>query len=478
MPAGRHFPHDGHVEIAVGRQRQRAGDRRRGHDEHVGVKALRSQRRALEHTEAMLLVDDRESQLAECHLLLHERMCADHHLNRSAGELRQDLAALSCRGCAGQQGDAEPGLFEQPADVQVMLLGENLGRRHKRDLQAVLHGDERCHERYDCLAGADVPLQQPVHRLRALHVGHNFANDGFLIARQLEWQDLADGFPRRIGDDYGASFPLRIGAPFPQHDPKLKEKELLEDQATVSRRSERVEIRDRGARLRKVHLLQRRAAIDQLLPPPDRHRQRIRQFRRENLQRLMDERALHLGGQLSRFFVDWDDSAGMQRLVDRVAGLPGFAILITDDFVLGALHLQAVRIQLQLSVEDHVLMGAEHVLQKRLVEPDGAHAAGRIAYQHFENLESRAARRPNAAAEDFPADSRGNVGFQGGNRLEVPAILVPCGKPVQQILDCREADVFQVGGASRPDALQILKRSLQRITGQSPRFLLRLESLV
>ena len=51
-----------------------------------------------------------------------------------------------------------------------MLLGQDLGRRHERHLQAVLHRDERREQRDDGLAGADVALQQPVHRLRPLQV--------------------------------------------------------------------------------------------------------------------------------------------------------------------------------------------------------------------------------------------------------------------------------------------------------------------
>ena len=51
-----------------------------------------------------------------------------------------------------------------------MLLGQDLGRRHERHLQAVLHRHQRRQQRDDRLAGADVALQQPVHRLRPLHV--------------------------------------------------------------------------------------------------------------------------------------------------------------------------------------------------------------------------------------------------------------------------------------------------------------------
>ena len=80
---------------------------------------------------------------------------------------------------AGQQRDPEPRRLEQPADVDEVLLGQDLGRRHERDLEAVLHRDERRHQRDDGLARADVALQQPVHRLRPLHVGDDLARCTF-----------------------------------------------------------------------------------------------------------------------------------------------------------------------------------------------------------------------------------------------------------------------------------------------------------
>ena len=94
MPARRHLAHDRDVEIAVGRQRQRPRNRRRGHHQHVGVLPLRPQRRALQHAEPMLLVDDHQPELAEADRLLDQRMRADDQVQRPAGELRLHLAPL------------------------------------------------------------------------------------------------------------------------------------------------------------------------------------------------------------------------------------------------------------------------------------------------------------------------------------------------------------------------------------------------
>ena len=58
LAARRHRADGGDREVAEDGQRQGAGNRRRRHHEEVGHGALAREREALEHAEAMLLVDD------------------------------------------------------------------------------------------------------------------------------------------------------------------------------------------------------------------------------------------------------------------------------------------------------------------------------------------------------------------------------------------------------------------------------------
>jgi len=72
---------DGGVEVAVGRQRERARDRRGRHVQGVRREALGRlgvKRRALAHAEAVLLVDHRHREVAEGDGRLEQRMRADH----------------------------------------------------------------------------------------------------------------------------------------------------------------------------------------------------------------------------------------------------------------------------------------------------------------------------------------------------------------------------------------------------------------
>ena len=72
----------------------------------------------------------------------------------------------------------------------VVLLGQYLRGRHDAGLVAVAYGDERCHERHQCLAAAHIALQEAVHLSATVHVVPHLADDPFLGTRQLEGELL------------------------------------------------------------------------------------------------------------------------------------------------------------------------------------------------------------------------------------------------------------------------------------------------
>ena len=59
-----------------------------------GCQSLVAKRRALQHAEPMLFVDDDEAQLLESHVALHQRMGADHQVHGC--RLRSRPAAVVC----------------------------------------------------------------------------------------------------------------------------------------------------------------------------------------------------------------------------------------------------------------------------------------------------------------------------------------------------------------------------------------------
>ena len=190
------------------------------------------------HAEAMLLVDDDQPELVELDRLLGERVRADDEVDRAARELgarisRRFAAVALPVSEATRNRDA----IEQPPNRQVVLVRQNLGRRHERDLQAVLHRDERGEQRDDRLAGADVALQQPVHRLRPLHVGDDLAQRRLLSVGELERQHAPRRLADAVVDDHRPRFAIAGVLPLAQHEAGLEQEELLEDQPLLRRRA-------------------------------------------------------------------------------------------------------------------------------------------------------------------------------------------------------------------------------------------------
>ena len=148
----------------------------------------------------MLLVDDHQAELVEFNRLLNERVRADHQLRVALRDVvaRLLLAADFLR--AGEQNDAIAGGFEDVARRKIMLRGKNLGRRHQRDLVAVLYRDDSGLQRDDGLAGADIALQQAAHGRGLGHVVGNLLQHALLRGGGMKRQDALDGGAHAIVD--------------------------------------------------------------------------------------------------------------------------------------------------------------------------------------------------------------------------------------------------------------------------------------
>ena len=71
-----------------------------------------------------------------------------------------------------------------------MLFGEDLCGHHQRALIPALDRAQGGNHPNDCLAGSDISLKQPIHRLPVRHVRLNLRNDPLLCGCQLEGQRL------------------------------------------------------------------------------------------------------------------------------------------------------------------------------------------------------------------------------------------------------------------------------------------------
>ena len=143
---------------------------------------LLAQRSPLFDAEAVLLVDHHRAEAGEGHLVLDEGVRADGDVDRAVGERRHDLLAGAAGHTVREQLDPQRAIAEQVARIGHLevaeqgphaggvLFGEHLGRRHQRTLMTALHRGEQHRHGDDRLAGADVALQQAVHRMRRRQV--------------------------------------------------------------------------------------------------------------------------------------------------------------------------------------------------------------------------------------------------------------------------------------------------------------------
>ena len=145
---------------------------------------------------------------------------------------------------------------------------------------------------------------------------------------------------------------------------------------------------------------------------------------------------------------------------------PSGSVGSREDFVLRIRELEAARsFQLHLAKQHDLLVALEHLLKKRLVEPDRARHAAGVAEQQLEDFEARPTGRPKMATQDL-ADHRSRVAWlEARDQLKMASIFIPDGKPVEEILDRGEARALEICRAAGTDALEKLQRHLEDVSG-------------
>ena len=267
-PAGGQLVQARDVEVAVGGERERARDRRRGHVQDVRRAAgrrLAVQLAALVDAEPVLLVHDRDEQAVELHRVLDQRVRADEDLQLAARQLAQQVGAARLRGGAGQQRGLHELTGHQLLQRREVLLGQRLRGRHQRGLAAGLDGAQHRVQRHDGLAGADLAHQQPLHRPVGRHVLVERGHRTRLVAGGRERERVAQ--PAR-GELAGGAQRLRPGALTaarpPAQERDLQQQELVEGQPSPA-----------ALLVTEVRGVDGRPAVRQAFERPDAGRQRL-----------------------------------------------------------------------------------------------------------------------------------------------------------------------------------------------------------
>ena len=197
LAPGRQFVDDRHVHVCIHRHRQRPRNGGRGHDELVRQAALAAQQHALMHAEAVLLVDDREAEGVELDRGLEQRVRAHGDERFAGGDCLEAQFALLCGHPPGEQGDIDAEGREPGREALVVLLGEDLRRRHDGGLPTVLRCSDGGEGGDNGLAGSDIALQQAHHRLFAFEVLQDFRHHATLRAGEGKSQ-VAEQFAARV----------------------------------------------------------------------------------------------------------------------------------------------------------------------------------------------------------------------------------------------------------------------------------------
>ena len=119
---------------------------------------------------------------------LDERVGSDGDLDVAGRDQLADVRVLALGEAAREERHPDTECREDALDREKVLLGERLGRGHER---ALAPGLDRPQQRIyrDCrLSGADVTLQQPLHRRGAGQVGVDLHDGVLLRTGEREWQ--------------------------------------------------------------------------------------------------------------------------------------------------------------------------------------------------------------------------------------------------------------------------------------------------
>jgi hypothetical protein len=228
----------------------------------------------------MLLVDHDRSEAGEVDGVLDQRMGADHDVDRTVGETGEDVLSVRPGDPVGEQLDAQRSVAEEIArvghgdtlqqrpDSGGVLLGEHLGRRHEGRLMAALHRDHHRVDRHDRLAGADVSLEQAVHRMRRREVVLDLGDRPPLGAGQRVRKGVVEPLDQIAIEIVGDATLIALHRPLAQHQHELHPEQLVERQPTTCL----LLVADR---LRQVDVRQRIETVEHAEALQDRRRHRI-----------------------------------------------------------------------------------------------------------------------------------------------------------------------------------------------------------
>ena len=194
--------------------------------------ALFPQQQALVHAEAVLLIDDHETQALELDALLKQGVCADRNLRAAGREIAERANAARPRTSASDQCEIQIERREPRAEVARVLLREQFRRRHDCCLKAGLHSPDGGERGDDRLAATHVSLHEAQHWIGSAEILFDLRPRTRLCARQLEGQGFQEPLHELCA---GLELPARVALNFPtqQTQAELMGEQFFEGEAPL-----------------------------------------------------------------------------------------------------------------------------------------------------------------------------------------------------------------------------------------------------
>ena len=138
---------------------------------HHARGGIRAHLEALIDAEAVLLVDDRKTEILKLHGFLNKSVRTHHHACLARADHFLSFGFFLGLEAAGEPEHVDAERLHPGRELFIVLLGKKLGRGHECGLRAAVDRAQGCKRRNHGLAAPDVALYEPMHRVRAVHVG-------------------------------------------------------------------------------------------------------------------------------------------------------------------------------------------------------------------------------------------------------------------------------------------------------------------
>ena len=206
------LPNQTHLHIRIDEHREGPWDRGRRHHERMRPLPLLRQLLPLIHAETVLLIRDHEREPVIDDLLLKQGMGADDEIRIVGGDARIERFPLlrRHRTCHEYRAKREGIRLDQRLHLRIVLLREDLRRRHHSRLVTAQRRFQHREEGDDGLSGADIALHEAVHHEAGAHICGDVMDRRLLPFGELKGQLLDQRRHLRMRLDHKCRFLRRM----------------------------------------------------------------------------------------------------------------------------------------------------------------------------------------------------------------------------------------------------------------------------